>query len=1818
MNTNKRLLSVLVCLAMILSMFTSFAYAVDTGDIATQSETTGAVGNTGAKPTTNVAAPTVDANVIVVDSAATADTAYTLTWDGTEYADLTFTYGTNLFTTIDAAQAVAAAGSTYLVKSNGGNGDKVTIKVPGSFYSEAYNIMPFTVGTAFDGSDWSLNADYTAKSVTLTGVEFDYDAAELGTFSLYGFTLSYGSYAVDMNYCTGPMNVSIVNTYYVPTSSSATNWLSFGTFAKTEAAATSNVLVKNFYLGGSTSRFFTEYVPNNFTFDGFYFPANVDMGGTPYIKQGYNAAPSRIVFTNWNVQNEDMNIYFQGGDSKNWGNNPNTDSEVSGAYSNPYFRAIDITNCTLNNSAFYTMSSRCIYCYMNATSMYTLKNNRFINTTGTDNKLFVNNSPTYANHMGLDISDNYFKGYLAADSFASNVANGNSAGVKIYDNYLATCASDIGTDLYFDCTTDKYDWHSDDWYLDPDMSIKASDLADGITVTNGYIKQDNLKLTAYLPAGADTSSVVLPEGVTVEYDLANGTATVTRTINEVAYTVTFSFSVVQTTAPLFSISYDDPSDMIDASKALLITNAFNSTANGFVVETTWADDTVYSFIKGVNLFDTIEAASAYTLANDILDAHYLVLDISGTKGNSAPSQQFTMPGKYFTRNYNKNPYTKSDKALDPYGLQWASNINTENADSFVTANGISIKYLNLSKMAKAGDVEFYGFRITYTIEMNQSSAGTRADTSDMNVKFVNTFADLQGSLSLVYTDSLLNTAATAEKYNDSITFQNMYFASAQTAGFFRTDCWPVRNITFDGVFMDEGGATLAAAYLHTYTSDYSFTLKNSNFRNVTMPLYLRGHYGKSSDTKLNRSLEFDNNIFYNASLYEGSYFLAVYTGFYNKFTFTNNTVYAKQNGTYLRNAANSGGDTHPDITVTVKENVLNGFANEFNIARWMNPTASEVGYNWVSPVRDDPADGVTASGVTFTMINTSSQKEAGYEYSVDYYIDSAKTMLASEFAKKFEFKMPGGGVYKNDSALDLYISTGKSAADLALRDANATVVGWKDAEGTAAEATAITNANDGTAYTVTVGYPINGVIYTADFTVNVHANVVTGYAASTYVDRVPTHPTEKTELADIAHFPSGFEDPADLINADNAAFIDSDTGYGSTKYTIATGDYKVMNWNGVPYLTVMNTTLFVNIENAYTALTNKGVELPEYLIAGAEWGVQQGGYYSGTESNYTIRRPGKYFMPSYANKPYIKGDDKGNGWVSNIGTGEGQFNPDNAIKTGYIHIDDTSMAGVYELYGYTVASTIKDARSDIVNEIDLRFYNSYFESTGKVYDTILGYKTANVTNGTNRDSVTFKDSYILLTGGRSLLRNQGPANVTFDGVFVDATNQTYAGTRYFQQVYDDFKFEIKNSFFTGSTSANTYFEGYNNLGSGSVKAGTKQFILENNIFKNYSFYGASNLLILKHQYFTDITIKNNYVDNSGKSMYLFNNANLDSNGGKDASAKYTITENTLIGFNGNISSDTSIGRTLTEGSVISKNYTSLDSASVGTQLKADPLTGVYYLDAERTLLSDVVYDMTFNIGGASYGTDKDVEADVFLEKETINLADYLENEQYNKVTVYSAADTDFVDPLDIENIAVTKDIDLVVKYSSHDGTSEENSWYITLNILTSGDVTVDNQKSPGQDGSAFGREGYYRLSWKATVTGDIEASFVPSGEYVDHRVGAIYALGATAEEEAEAKAILEAYVAELNADTKEMSDLGSVIAGASYQQNVRIYELEENRAKWDSDAASYSYFYNITVKHERTRSVMMFAIYYDVEAEEYKITYSDFVTQTSPAAPVAE
>ena len=432
MNTGKRILSVLMCIAMLISMMTTFAFAEVTEDAGNVEQAPVANVNTitGAKPTTDVAAPIVDKNVFVVDSTVTADTTgYVLNWDGKEYSTYEvdgvatdmFVYGENLFASIAAAQAVAPVGATYLVKSVSysvafGNGaEKQGFTKAGNFYTEAYNTMPFVVGTAFDGSDWTLNQEYVDKTVVLNGMDFRVtDAANGSAFNLYGFSFSYGGYAVDLNSSTVPLNIKIQNVRYLPTASGATSWFNMNDHAKRAACATSSFEVKNFYLGGSTARFTTEYVTNTFIVDGMYIPADIDVGGTPYIKQGYLGAPTSITFRNWNIQNEELNINFEGNNKLNYNliNTGSGETSVSGASGSKNYRSITIENSTLNNAGFFTVSSPAIT-HGNALSHFTMKGIRAINTTGTT-AYPIGFNDKWNEHAGLTIEDCFYLGYSNA------------------------------------------------------------------------------------------------------------------------------------------------------------------------------------------------------------------------------------------------------------------------------------------------------------------------------------------------------------------------------------------------------------------------------------------------------------------------------------------------------------------------------------------------------------------------------------------------------------------------------------------------------------------------------------------------------------------------------------------------------------------------------------------------------------------------------------------------------------------------------------------------------------------------------------------------------------------------------------------------------------------------------------------------------------------------------------------------------------------------------------------------------------------------------------------------------------------------------------------------------------------------------------------------------------------------------------------------------------------------------------------------------------------------------------------------------------
>ncbi len=1657
MNTSKRLLSVLICLVMVLSMMaTSFASAQTvtdaTGDVA-EPVVNNAAELTGANPTTDVAAPVIDENTIVVDADAKEDEEYILNWNGQEYGPMWtpeptpddpepesyswFEIGYNLATTIEDALALAKVmvdeewveTPTILVKSNV-TAETAKIFTRVKMYTEAYNTMPFVTGTAFDGSDWSENAEFTAKTADIGVLDVDViENAHAGAVELYGFTYS-GNIVINLNTISVPVDVTVYNSRYKLSSSKPA--VAMASYANKSASEGRTFLMKNTYITGSAQYLFTGYCVSNFIVDGLYMTSKTMSGNADNntsfkqdrLGSGIN---TKGVFKNMNLQNIGLDLIPQGYEKKNWYIGAN-DKSVSGYKTNEDLRVLSFENNTFHNAGTYNKNSA-FYVANNYYSKTIITGNRVIMDTA---KPFIAGT-TYAERISLRVYNNYAKGTTLPDTLNATVATSTGFGNEIYDNYTD------GKQYVLKSSKDTSKVTASDWYLDEGMSIKVSQFvkASDITVANGLAYANGFKVNAYIANGGSAADVAFA-GKTLTWKDSTGATVAASDITSGTYTVTASAEIGGTTCSAdytvtvaaddgthFANSFVDEAELIDAKKAIIVSNAFTQ-ANLSTITAEWNGKS-YTFVKGVNAFKTLDDATTYTNTNDITDAHYLILDIGGTKGDTPATFQPRMPGKYFTRNYNKKPYTKSDAATDPFGLEWKSNINTDNADSFNTADGITGKYVGFGTAHRGGDFELYGFAFALTIEMCSTSQTTRKSDKPINLSLINSY--LKPTTEAFIASGEYDSVAGADAYNDSLTFKDSYLElttksdkSASYRGIFHGDEYPAKHITFDGVFADFTGTYTSthAAYLHQLGAEYSFTIKNSNFRNGVMPLYIRGRYGKGADYRdkpESRVLNISDNIFYNFSLYTEDTFGDFHLGNFNKFVFDGNKIYSRKANTPLLNASDTTGDTHPDIIVSVKDNTLIGIKDSIGINRYHDKAKSEVGYNFLTSTRDDPADGVTATGEDFTVTNNSPQK--ANLYSEDYYLDYEKAVLSKQYVSALKFTVPGGGFYKDGLKATIYLSTGKTLADVETLSDDA-VLTWANIDGSALDAATVTKESVGTGKNYKAKVTMGDIIITMNVTVL--PNTITGYAASTYARNdkglnVPTHPSAKTTLEDIPHLSGGFVDEAGLIDPSNAAFIDGDITYEAASgyygkfieggKTLSSGDYKAMTWNGQQYIAVYNTNLFGTVENAY----NKGKD--EYLIGASEWGQYIGDYYGGKQSEYILRRPGKYFTPNYATNPYIKGDGEGNGWVSNIGTGEGQFNPDNSIKAGNITFKSSDktdkqkeeappVSGKYELYGFTIAGYVLDDRyhSDDTSEIDLVIKNSYFEGTGAPEYILTVKNSKRIANTENRDSLTIENSYYLGKGSRTFLRNQGWADMTFDGLYADFSEQyltktekqnkldengqpipvideetgeqkiddkgnpvyeqenvvkedTENATRYFQQVYNEFSLTFKNSFFTGGTDkAQTYFEGYNSLKGADGEAigeGSKKYIFDNNIFVNYDFGGAE-FIPVKPQFINEFSFTNNYVNNEGKNYNFMVTATKENDVIDSADLKLDISNNTLIGFNGKVGASV---RNCTSDSQIANNYTASSADEMGKFFNgvSNVVGGDYYLDPAKEILA---------------------------------------------------------------------------------------------------------------------------------------------------------------------------------------------------------------------------------------------------------------------------
>jgi hypothetical protein len=180
MNKTKRLLSVLLCVLMAISMFSTFTFAQTAGLDAEGADS---------------GVPTIDPladNVLIYDSQLSInDDTYTLIWNEEQFDDLPRnTKAFRKFSDVENYITDNSIENPIVIVINGVADDTYKLTHSVTYVSPAYNIMPYTRGTAVDGSDWAENPEFFEKAITIEKPVTVQGTAS-GDVNFYGFIFNY-------------------------------------------------------------------------------------------------------------------------------------------------------------------------------------------------------------------------------------------------------------------------------------------------------------------------------------------------------------------------------------------------------------------------------------------------------------------------------------------------------------------------------------------------------------------------------------------------------------------------------------------------------------------------------------------------------------------------------------------------------------------------------------------------------------------------------------------------------------------------------------------------------------------------------------------------------------------------------------------------------------------------------------------------------------------------------------------------------------------------------------------------------------------------------------------------------------------------------------------------------------------------------------------------------------------------------------------------------------------------------------------------------------------------------------------------------------------------------------------------------------------------------------------------------------------------------------------------------------------------------------------------------------------------------------------
>ncbi len=1584
MNKSKRLLSVLLCLAMLMSSLSSFAFA---GEVITETEagylSSGSATNSnavtaGPNPTTN---ETIDINGLlgqgkcyVVDKNATEP--YILEWDGKKYEG--FKVNETVFKDINEVQELARDGSAILVKNIGSQID-LKITRAANYYTEAYNTMPYTIGAKdaegnalpieFDGSDWVANPEFTKKSQTVSAINIKVG----GEIGLYGFTFK-GQFNMSTIDGSPVTNVKLQNSRAV-LSSSLNPLFTADALAQAKSSVGSSLEVKNIILTSNnttvrTIRLLTEWYVDTVTFDGMFLTPTVNFSYTDnWIKQGNNNQQTVMTFKNSNFRSSYNNKFtFQG---KNEGNfDPSTmESRTLNFENNIFF------DFRFSSKSLMHVSSKS-YSHIN------FINNRVLSSVPIS--LFSEQADG-GNPCVYKIVGNYLNG---VDTTLQTKAAGRTISPEsvIKENYtykkFTLSENAVGKKVIIDADTD---YECTSYYIDQKMTVLNTDLEpveiSNVTANEGSanLNQNTRTIIYNLPKDKTAKiSFTVPEGATYKWytnaectnavDISTVKGGTDKTLyvkvssSKTQKTLVYTVKVI-TSTNLFSETFEG--DDTITKDIYLVTNRY-AKVSGYKDYTTFEyklpyDGKTYTFIKGVNAFTNLDDVFEYA---DVCDVATPVIYFD----YNAPTEEIIIShsAKIYAPNYNVSPFDNKgwtkDAGLNDGTGDKAWTYNTAYDKNKRTVGGIKITGV-VNPALEVHGLELVSYKKTTVTEtsttVSQVGGGINAtgrNASDKATNFV--FANILMNDTL---DQPIKFSSTKGISGDKALFNNMYFQSSYKAGNMQfTANFLPQTTVIDGLFIDfdnlGNGNTPGNWLIKQNNSSNSITFKNCNIRNMKADSSFAFHFRGYADDKTygaNSKISFDHNILYNFSTgtitKEEKYglfgFYSANYANYSSFVLTNNYITAP-NGTSRTLFSVTGTTSVPsnDLNLQIKDNIILGI-DGYGLSRAIG-TSSEISGNYITNLSTDDKSIVGSNLVLDGLL------------SKDYYLDYDRKILNTNI-------IPISAKFKGDATLVKIDNFGGkimagmetygvgTLAELEIKLPTIADAKWYFDK---AMTTEITSAQ--MSHMTVDNCPAYLKIY-----VKSNPELHSIYKV---------HLVSKDSLSSAGQgntFVANFTD--DLIDSTKALLVTNEFKSTEDGYAVST------TWaDDTVYVFVKGKNLFDTLEAAIEYAKSNNIKDPNFLLK------DLGGASGNTNYNiWKVKYPGKYFTRNYNKMPYVKGTKQdGSDWVSNVNTGKADaFDTTKGITVTWLKFN-TAVKGNYEFYGFTLKGVIQDDLGNAgdperspEDDINVKIENLYWKKapiSGEEYaGFLLGnhFKKRYVKNGSTykeetsnkhttdinqyNDSMTLKNVYLDNSSKFGLFANSDNylwRHVTIDGLYVDhAKNSKMASAdRYLTVPYDDYSFTIKNSNIR-NFNERMLIQGHNDRYAQFNPNNTdrKAIVLENNIFYKYNLYSASMFLDAKHNFHNELTIKNNYIHASTAGMTL---VGKDYTGNNVKDMVVTITDNVLIGFNTTVD----VGRKVSDSSVAEKNYI---ISTIPTKLPDSNGVKLKFVSTNKTIQSDSYY-----------------------------------------------------------------------------------------------------------------------------------------------------------------------------------------------------------------------------------------------------------------------